>query len=482
MKACKKCKKQVANKAKICKYCGADVTKSKIIKKPSNTPAKKTKTNAKNKTTINKKVVNEKPIVVDKKIPNKKTDIIEKEKKTNVNKKDEIKKNLKTVLDKVNFIEKNKKKTKTKSKTKTKTKSKVKPKSKKSKKKTDLKSKINTNNLLDVLNKTKNICVNAFKKSVIFLVSVFAGILYGISYAIDFVLKSLDNFVDFLIKVFAIIGKFIAKSFVSLKSKLSVLFTEKKVKNRIKKRNAKIAKVNNIARKEEKLKKEEGVKRLKELKEPDVKERRMLKPILITAFVLGFIGGFSLLGLDVYRYFSDSGDGIATVSQKATRDKIFTMKDVISYNDVDYRVMKVETSMGNSYKAPKEGNQFLIVTVYIKNNGSKKAPYSYENWTMSNSKGEEKKRFFSSINVDDALYSGQLVIGGIKTGSMVFEQPINDSKLRMNYYELKVDENGNEVLDQAKRVFSVSIKVPETKKDTDTEAKAKEVVTTKRIS
>ena len=32
MKACKKCKKHVANKAKICKYCGNDVSKAKIIK------------------------------------------------------------------------------------------------------------------------------------------------------------------------------------------------------------------------------------------------------------------------------------------------------------------------------------------------------------------------------------------------------------------------------------------------------------------
>lgn len=32
MKACKKCKKHVANKAKACKYCGNDVSKAKIIK------------------------------------------------------------------------------------------------------------------------------------------------------------------------------------------------------------------------------------------------------------------------------------------------------------------------------------------------------------------------------------------------------------------------------------------------------------------
>ena len=48
MKLCKKCKKKVANKAKICRYCGADVSKAKIIKTDANKmkkePVKKTQT------------------------------------------------------------------------------------------------------------------------------------------------------------------------------------------------------------------------------------------------------------------------------------------------------------------------------------------------------------------------------------------------------------------------------------------------------
>ena len=42
MKICKKCKKHVVNKAKICKYCGADVSKCKILKsQPSNSNSSK---------------------------------------------------------------------------------------------------------------------------------------------------------------------------------------------------------------------------------------------------------------------------------------------------------------------------------------------------------------------------------------------------------------------------------------------------------
>ena len=45
MKICKKCKKHVPNKAKICKYCGTDVSKCKIIK---NTPSPKKNPSSKN--------------------------------------------------------------------------------------------------------------------------------------------------------------------------------------------------------------------------------------------------------------------------------------------------------------------------------------------------------------------------------------------------------------------------------------------------
>ena len=173
--------------------------------------------------------------------------------------------------------------------------------------------------------------------------------------------------------------------------------------------------------------------------------------------VLGFGSYFAI---DVYKNFTNA-ENIVVVGEKATTEKIFGMGDLISYNGVDYKVMKVETSEGNNYKSPKEGNQFLIVTVYMKNNSPDKIQYNYKNWTMSNSSGAEEKRIFTSINVDTALYSGDLVIGGIKTGSMVFEQPIKDPKLRMNFYELKKDQYGEEVIDKDKRIFSVSIKVPE---------------------
>ncbi len=197
------------------------------------------------------------------------------------------------------------------------------------------------------------------------------------------------------------------------------------------------------------------------------RRRLSVKSMVLVMICLLILGGFSYLGVDAYMEKNNSKNETVEVREKATTEKIFSMGDLITYNGVDYKIVKVETSEGNYYKTPEDGNQFLIVTVYIKNNTGAKIPYSYVNWTMSNSKDEEKKIIFTSINVDDALYSGDLVIGGIKTGSMVFEQPINDPKLRMNFYELKKDENGEDVIDYSKKVFSVSVKVPDPEEDKD---------------
>ena len=52
MKVCKKCKKHVTNKSKICKFCGADVSKAKIVPNNNKVALKKVSDNAKK---LNKK-------------------------------------------------------------------------------------------------------------------------------------------------------------------------------------------------------------------------------------------------------------------------------------------------------------------------------------------------------------------------------------------------------------------------------------------
>lgn len=364
MKVCKKCKKHVVNKAKICKFCGTDVSKARIIK--NNDVNVKKKNNSKVKIQ-NSKVVNDKV-------------------KINVEKRPVLEKKLSVSLDNVYDVTRAIKKVFI-----------------------DFKNKLSLfkripDKVTLLFGRTKKRkCFGIFKTVACVVNGIFRKIGNGFSVVFRFCY-------DFLNKILSSLDEFRKK----------LIF-----KNMVSSR------------------------------------------LLITVSVsIVFVFTVSYFGMDIYKNYA-SADDTVVVGEKATTEKIFSMGDLITYDGVDYKILNVRTSSGNSYKAPKEGNEFLIVTVYIKNNTSEKVPYSYTNWTMSNSQGGEESRIFTSINVDDALYSGELVIGGVKIGSMVFEQPKDDPKLRMNFYELTKDENGDDVINSSKKVFSVSIKVPDEQENKD---------------
>lgn len=403
MKICKKCKKHVPNKAKICKYCGTDVSKCKIIK---NTPSPKKNPSSKNlnKVPNPKNISKQKPLEIEIKASNNKT-----------SKQNNEKKSSKKILFKKSLPNK-------------------KPKHKEKITKTSKLFSFLKSKLKNLKIKLKNVFKKKPKKR------------KPKTSKKDHELKSkLKKIVNF----FSIIRNFFLKIFRKLKSSLAKAFNFlKKLINKL-------------------------FKKIPFKKEWFINHKKILKRVCLTIVIFVLVLGLGILSVLGYKHFTNAENTIV-VGEKATTDKLFSMGDLITYNGVNYKVLSVKTSQGNNYKAPKEGNEFLIVMVYIENTTGHKIQYSYKNWTMSNSKEEEETRIFTSINVDTALYSGDLVIGGIKKGSMVFEQPKNDDKLRLNFYDLKKDEEGNEVIDKDKKIFSVSIKVPEETSKT----KTKKTVTT----
>ena len=496
MKVCKKCKTHVANKAKICKNCGADVSKAKIISN-SKTKANNVKKNiksvknanantAKSAKEISKKnneklvvdVVNETKLAFEKDVVlsnDTEATIIEKEEKvvstpesTDIIKNDEILKSKFGAFESV-------------------------------------KNKFDSLKLKEYLFIVKSAFGKVFGKifycidRILDYTSLF---LANIIVCICFVLKKLFDYLSFVLlksgkllffvlnelffNLYLVLYKIgfvlkrMCKAFVKSVKSFIVTRSEKRIDKLLEKQ-TKIEPINVV--------KQEIINNNIEAVEPKIskpwKKVRVLKPIAISFIVVGLLSVAGYFGLDMYKDFKgvDAATDVVVTSEKATTDKIFGMGDYIDYNGVDYRINRVETSMGNSYKSPKSGNHFLIVYLTIRNNTDSAIPYSYENWTMSNSKGEEKKRIFTSINMETALYSGELVIGGVKNGSIVFEQPIKAKKLRINYYELKHDKEGNEVIDTKKKVFSVSIKVPTTKnkKETDKGSDVKVLKTTDTV-
>ena len=467
MKVCKKCKTHVANKAKICKKCGADVSKAKIIKTNNNKNTTKKATN--NKNNSSKMIKNPDAVVKKKEVLN-----VEKEVKQPVeisSSKDKgLFKVFSSIVDKLEF------------------------------KKMLIRTKTYFLKIIHFICRwLKKVAVFAWIGLCFFSKELFYGVKATVLLAIDnfknisiLIYKGLKNLFKLIIRLFKgmksigiKVGNVISKGAKNGIGYIRKVFNNRKGKKQDIKQKRFQKQEEKYALKQEKLKRKqelelekqkaiEEARKLIELEEeqqivevrsPKKRSRhKKLKISIACLIVLSILGVGYVYGKELYEDLTGKPAAIV-VSKKATKDKVFSMNDIVSYKGIDYKVVKIETSNGNTYKSPKEGNQFLIVTIYIKNTLKEKVSYSYQNWTMSNSKDEEKKRIFTSINVDTALYSGQLVRGGVKTGSMVFEQPIGDPKLKMNFYELKKDDEGNNVIDESKRVFSISVKVPNNKKD-----------------
>lgn len=473
MKVCKKCKKHVTNKSKICKFCGADVSKAKIVPNDKKVVSKKVSNITKNQ---NKK---------------EKLDITSKTELKDTNERLNLK------IELVNDFNTKKEL--------------IKNKTKKIKKQGYKKVK----QVPSLINRAKDKSIKAVKK----VRGTTLKLLGQVKSKLSSLVIKLKK-IDIKSKVCNLKTKLISfidnqkEKLSSLKNKIVKILEDKKkvrlnnVKQKpiktkqkpikFKEKNVKVK--DKICVKQSKLVdfKQELSQKIKglgnafrtkfdSLKQVIGKSKPITNRLSLKILVIGFVslvalGTFSYFGVDAYKDLTSEEKTLA-IGEQATTDKIFSMGDLITYKGVDYKVVKVETSEGNSYKAPKEGNEFLIVTIYMKNNTGEKVPYSYVNYTMSNSNGEEKTRIFTSINVKDALYSGNLVIGGIKTGSMVFEQPKDDPKLRINFYELKKGDNGEDVIDYSKKVFSVSIKVP-TKEEQEMEREQKNLkeTETKEVS
>lgn len=416
MKTCKKCKKSVPNNVKICIYCGTDLsTIKKATNKNKNLDNKISVTRKKN---IEEKIPEVTELLFDSMelhdiqnvIDNKKN--IKDKEKINKNKKLNNKKN-KVMEDKTELlfdIEEIKKKIGKKTNTK---------KEKESKKHKELPKYLVDSDTPSILFGSK---IELAKKGKVKEIKIKNNL---------------------------------------LKSKI------KELRNKDKNvRNKNLSKKNKLDNKEKKeIIISKNLTRAQKLKK---KKRRMkLKKILfvfgivLVVFSLVYFGYHMLLNYENRGYKVKVGDY-----------KVFQIGDIISYKNIKYRVTNVKISNGTSYKKPKEGNQFLIITLNFENDSEEKYRYSSDDWTLIDSLGEETTRIITPINAGSALYSGYLVVGANKTASIVFEAPISDEKLKLRYYDPLLKENSEEenIKEQDKKnnkkkpkglIFSVEIKVSE---------------------
>ncbi len=155
--------------------------------------------------------------------------------------------------------------------------------------------------------------------------------------------------------------------------------------------------------------------------------------ILIAIVVIGMISAFAGSGSDEPTSTANNSKSSET-TEKEEQKKEFTQNETVTYKGVNYSITNVTKSAGTEFDIPKEGHEYVIVTIKIENNGSEKISYNPLDWKMENSNGQEEATIFTTIDSDTALSSGDLNAGGVKEGTIAFEEPTGDSRLKLNYY------------------------------------------------
>lgn len=113
-------------------------------------------------------------------------------------------------------------------------------------------------------------------------------------------------------------------------------------------------------------------------------------------------------------------------------DKIFKINEEIKLDNAVLTVMSMEKSKGGEFDTKKEGMEFAIVTIKLKNVGkTERISYSSFEFKIENSQGVIQDNTYTSVV--PMFDSGELSPGGEITGKMSFEVPINDPKLTLEY-------------------------------------------------
>lgn len=131
---------------------------------------------------------------------------------------------------------------------------------------------------------------------------------------------------------------------------------------------------------------------------------------------------------------SSSGDNTTEKNEKVEEKTEFSQGETVSFKGVDFTVTNVKKSAGSEFDTPKEGHEYIIVSIKIENKSEEKISYNPFDWQMENSNGQEEATTFTTIDSDTALSSGDLNVGGVVEGTLAFEQPEGDAGLKLNYY------------------------------------------------
>ena len=122
----------------------------------------------------------------------------------------------------------------------------------------------------------------------------------------------------------------------------------------------------------------------------------------------------------------------APVSTEAAKT-VFKIGDIVELDGASVVVNKVSKVNGDDWNHPKNGHEYVIVEVTIRNESTSSISYNPFDFKMQNSQGVITDQTFWTSDRNTDLDSGELAPGGSITGTIPFEEPIGDPELTLIY-------------------------------------------------
>ena len=131
---------------------------------------------------------------------------------------------------------------------------------------------------------------------------------------------------------------------------------------------------------------------------------------------------------------SNGSSQIQNKESKKEEKTEFKVGDIIAFDGKELTVEKVERNWnsGNAYMKPKDGKEYVKVSVKIENKSETEMKYNVFEFKAEDSNGAAESADWQTYSLPDSLGSGDLAKGGKKSGSMIFEVPAGSS-LKLHY-------------------------------------------------
>lgn len=144
---------------------------------------------------------------------------------------------------------------------------------------------------------------------------------------------------------------------------------------------------------------------------------------------------YVLVGLMIIGSFGDDDKSQTSQSTSASRKNSngYSIGDVINISDYTITVNDAYTTNGDEYDSAKSGYEYVVVNVTIRNSGEDTIDYNPYDFQVQDSNGKITDPAITFMELGDELDYGSLASGGQVTGSVVFEEPINDDGLILLY-------------------------------------------------